>query len=432
MTERPRSPTSTFTGLAGIFAGAAAIVVLHSIGLPGYIRTLLVLGTAAIAMIVVDLVFYRSRWNESSGLAPSVINPLNLARIGKKLVGFWGTIAIILAVYAVLPEYAGSFYDPVREAFLLILPYLAVLSPLYVWYVDQRQRQPDDIYVEVFNLFAGRRPDDWSALANYARSWLVKAFFLPLMFVFSHNYLAGIWLKPLIPALDGFGAFYDLAYMLIFLGDVMIATVGYSLTLRVFDGHIRSAEPTVFGWVVCLACYPPFWNAIGSAYLSYDQDGMYWGHFFGGIPALYVVWGLLILSLLTVYTWATAAFGIRFSNLTHRGIITNGPYRWVKHPAYISKNLSWWLISLPFVTATGDWLLAVQSSALLLGVNLIYFLRAVTEERHLSRDPAYRDYQAFIAEHGLWAIVKRRFGWRPAGTDAPTGSPMPPGDPVTK
>ena len=39
----------------------------------------------------------------------------------------------------------------------------------------------------------------------------------------------------------------------------------------------------------------------------------------------------------------------RFSNLTHRGIITNGPYRYSKHPAYLAKNLSWWLVSMPFM-----------------------------------------------------------------------------------
>ena len=104
---------------------------------------------------------------------------------------------------------------------------------------------------------------------------------------------------------------------------------------------------------------------------------------------------------------STAAFGLRFSNLTHRGIITNGPYRWTKHPAYIAKNLSWWLISVPFI-AGADWLQAAQSCLLLAGVNLIYLLRAKTEERHLSRDPVYRDYVAFIAREGLLARLSRR------------------------
>ena len=64
------------------------------------------------------------------------------------------------------------------------------------------------------------------------------------------------------------------------------------------------------------------------------------------------------------------------------------------------------MISVPFIAGAG-WPQAVQSCLLLGGVNLIYFLRARTEERHLSRDPVYREYTAFIAEHGLLAVARR-------------------------
>ena len=49
---------------------------------------------------------------------------------------------------------------------------------------------------------------------------------------------------------------------------------------------------------------------------------------------------------------------------------------------------------------------------MLLLFNGVYLLRAVTEERHLSRDADYRAYRAFIAEHGLWAQLKRGVGHR--------------------
>lgn len=78
----------------------------------------------------------------------------------------------------------------------------------------------------------------------------------------------------------------------------------------------------------------------------------------------------------------------------------------MKHPAYVSKNISWWLISVPFIAGAG-WFTALQSCLLLLCVNLVYFLRAKTEERHLRADPAYREYEAFIAQHGLLAILAR-------------------------
>jgi protein-S-isoprenylcysteine O-methyltransferase Ste14 len=114
------------------------------------------------------------------------------------------------------------------------------------------------------------------------------------------------------------------------------------------------------------------------------------------------VWGSTILACVFVYAWSTAAFGLRFSNLTNRGIITDGPYRWLKHPAYVSKNLSWWLISVPFIAGAG-WVTAVVSCLMMGAVNLIYYLRAKTEERHLRADPAYRAYEAYIDRNGLFA-----------------------------
>jgi len=135
------------------------------------------------------------------------------------------------------------------------------------------------------------------------------------------------------------------------------------------------------------------------------------------LPILYGLWGMAILTLTGIYVWATVSFGARFSNLTHRGIITNGPYRWSKHPAYIAKGLSWWLISVPFL-AHGGALEALRHGLLLLALNGVYFLRAKTEERHLSRDPVYVDYACWIEAHGLFRWLRtlpfgHRLSYRP-------------------
>ena len=124
------------------------------------------------------------------------------------------------------------------------------------------------------------------------------------------------------------------------------------------------------------------------------------------MPALHIAWGSVILLCQCVYALSTVMFGLRFSNLTNRGIITSGPYRWVKHPAYLSKCLSFWLIGVPFFPDLG-WEAAVEQSLLLLMVCGLYVARAITEERHLARDPDYRAYQAFISEHGLFARCRR-------------------------
>jgi uncharacterized membrane protein len=416
----PKSPTGIVTGLCGLIVGVAAVYSGYGWEQPDYVKTTIVLGLAALAMVVADLIVYRPYLRESTGLAPGRVNSLSVSRIVQKLIGFWATIGIIAAGYWALPEYAREFYLPFKEAFVLVLPVLVAASPLYIIFVDRRQLEPVDAYVELARLLGGTLPADWATLAGHARAWAVKAFFLPLMFVFCNNYLRDIWASPLVPEVPDFGSFYEFAYSGFFLIDVLVATIGYSLTFRILDAHIRSAEPTTLGWVVCVICYPPFWDSISGSYFAYERDEMYWGHVFMGWPVLYIIWGTVILALVAVYTWATLSFGTRFSNLTHRGIITNGPYRWMKHPAYVTKNLSWWMISVPFLTS-GDWMLAVQASLLLLGVNAIYFLRARTEERHLARDPVYREYQAFIAQHGLWAVLRRRLSARPSPAEVGAG-----------
>lgn len=400
-----KSAAGPLTGIAGLAVALLAIAVLRDWQLPLYLKTLAVVAAAGVAMIVVDLQLYRVNLSPTTGLAAAPIRPFNVARTAQKLVGFWLTIGVIAALYWLLPVYSDPFYAPFVQACFYCLPALLILAPLYIAYVDRLQLDPADAYVDLARLLAGRRPDDWSVLAAHARGWAVKAFFLPLMFVFANNALAKLWGHAAATA--GFEQLFSFGIDLLYLIDVLLAVAAYTLTLRLADSHIRSADPTVAGWVVCLFCYPPFWELVGAKYLAYDQDKAYWGYFFSGIPVLYVLWGSAILALVAIYAWATMAFGLRFSNLTNRGIITNGPYRWVKHPAYLCKNLSYWLISVPFLT-NADWSVAVKSCVLLAGLNLVYWLRAVTEERHLAADPAYSEYTAFIARHGLWARLRRR------------------------
>ena len=65
-------------------------------------------------------------------------------------------------------------------------------------------------------------------------------------------------------------------------------------------------------------------------------------------------------------------------------------------------------ISMPFmVSASGSD--ALRQSLLLLMVNFIYFMRARTEERHLSWDPTYVAYAHYIAERGTFAFLGRWF-----------------------
>lgn len=177
------------------------------------------------------------------------------------------------------------------------------------------------------------------------------------------------------------------------------------MTLRILDAQIRTSEPTLLGWVSTIMCYAPIGPFIWGRYLNYEGK-LDWQDWLIPHPILYISWGFCILLLLSVYTWSTCSFGCRFSNLTNRGIIINGPYRYVKHPAYLSKNMAWWLMSVPFVSHA-TWHKALTACLCLFVTNLIYVIRALTEERHLMHDPAYVAYVKWIQQYGLFSKIIR-------------------------
>jgi steroid 5-alpha reductase family enzyme len=74
-----------------------------------------------------------------------------------------------------------------------------------------------------------------------------------------------------------------------------------------------------------------------------------------------------------------------------QGIITSGPYAFLRHPAYVCKNISWWMIAVPWSMHDGA-AMAFKRCVRLALINLVYYARAKTEEAHLLRDPAFVDY----------------------------------------
>jgi len=384
----PRSASSAWVGIAGIAAALAAIVLLQGWLQTSWLKALAVLAAAAAAMIAADIVVHRVQ-HQPWGLAGPPLRQADVLRVAQKFVGFWLTLGVLAAAYALLPPFGDASFTPFREAALACLPGLLIVSPFYIAYVDRRQPDPDDAYLQITALLAGVRPAGWTVLRQHTLGWIVKGFFLPLMFGYVANDLTHLWSGPLLPRLDSFEIAFERLMELFYLLDVLLAAIAYALTLRLLGTHIRSVEPTSLGWIVCLMCYPPF-NSVTGKFLPYDQDGLFWGKAFASSPALYVAWGSAILVLVFIYMWSTAAFGLRFSNLTNRGIITNGPYRWLKHPAYVTKNLAWWMIAVPFVSNTG-WSGALQSCLLLCGANLVYVLRAKTEELQALRMGPFPD-----------------------------------------
>src|SRR4051812_12827924 len=145
---RPQSASGAWTGVAGVVAALGSALLLRDWAQAGTVKTLAVLFTTAASMITVDLLVYRVRSNASREMSRQPQRGFDLLRVVQKLMGFWLTIGVIAALYALIPEYRNPFYAPFQDAALLLLPALVLVSPLYIAYVDRRQDDPVDSYAQ--------------------------------------------------------------------------------------------------------------------------------------------------------------------------------------------------------------------------------------------------------------------------------------------
>jgi len=443
----PRSDVSTGVGLAGLAGLFAWIMICRAypeiaamLGLGGplggergvlsgpYAALTAMLFTAAPMAawsVLVDKVHLRP----STGIDWSLRRPLPevmpVAVI--KLVGLWATWALLAGFYALARWYwTGNYLFAMEVLSFAIFPMVTLSVPYVIW-LDRYLVEPRDgaFHFGAFVVgggIAGRDQWDSAQIAKHWRAWAIKGFFGAFMISILPPGFAQVVEADPAQLLGNPVEFVMLLVTLLFVIDVQIGTVGYLLTLRPLDSHIRSGNPFLAGWLAALLCYPPFvWGIIGpnDQILSYEYATPGWAHWFAGSTALLWAWGGLLVFLTGVYAWATVVFGVRFSNLTYRGVLTNGPYRFTRHPAYLSKNLFWWASVLPFMVTGDGWLEPLRNCVFLLAVNAIYYWRARTEEAHLlAEDPKYAEYHAWMAQHGLITAPLMRLKARLSG-DAP-------------
>lgn len=357
----------------------------------------------ALPCVIVEIFFNRSPQNAGIAFSRRDFCPKRTLR---KVIALWCILAVMAFCYHAFPIYRTEFYAPFQWLLEKSFAPILVLSVPYLALVDMMQDDPEDSLWHLGNRFFSPPHEFSKAETTYLLGWLVKGFFFPLMFCYlcgQVSDLRGLDISALYSSsyMDVVRKLYDLLFLGFFFIDLIIAATGYVMTYRLLGTHIRSVEPTLLGWLVTVLCYQPFYYAVYSNFLSYTH-GRPWGAWLSDQPVLYTLWAMMILVCLSFYVWATVCFGIRFSNLTNRGIITTGPYRWTKHPAYIAKNISWWLISIPFLPPDSSVWTAVTLCTGLLIINSIYFMRAKTEERHLLKDPVYQAYVQHMQAHGVF------------------------------
>jgi len=409
---RPKSAVSHGVGFAGLAGLFAFFFAARNFGWAGPWAAMTCVVACGIPMVLWSVFVDRVHRNPSTGIdwdAPPRPFAQSFDISLSKLAGLWATWTVLGCIYALCRFYwQGNYLFAMRVFVLAALP-LFVLSIPYVLWIDTRLKNPKDGAWAFGQWLMGDRTVDRSAIADHARSWAVKGFYTAFMVSIVPGNFITVVMRPWDQIVAGPVALAGFLISFMFLIDVAMATVGYVLTMKPLDAHIRSATPYMAGWVSALICYPPFILMGNGGPLDYHIGTQEWDRWFAGHPTLLWIWGAMLVFLTGIYAWATVAFGIRFSNLTHRGILTHGPYAIVRHPAYWSKNTFWWLATLPFFATTGSWSDAIRNTIIMALVSGVYFWRARTEEKHLGNDATYRAYVAYM--DAAWRARWQRLGF---------------------
>ena len=216
----------------------------------------------------------------------------------------------------------------------------------------------------------------------------VKFFFIPLMVPSTILYFEisrKILMKTDVEYLGFIHYFNNYIYSFIVYAVMTVAlavySFGYLIESKKFGSKVRSIEPTWYGWVVALICYAPFFIIVTRVIPMYTNEFS----FFLNAKVTFVIRLLLIL-IMFGKLWAIFSLGSKCSNLTNRGIVTSGLYRWIRHPHYTAKLLVWWLNFAPLIKEH-YWMIGGM-----IFWTSMYILRAKTEEDHLSMEPEYQEY----------------------------------------
>ncbi len=431
---RPESAVSAmvgFCGLIGLFLWIAIARnfgdIAASLGFPGLpaladgpYSALIALIFCGAPMVLWSLFVDKVHKRASTGLDWSNKKPVSeiIDYSIVKVAGLWMTWGLIWVIYALCRWYWVGAYTFSMDIFAFATIPLVIISVPYVIWIDRYMVNPRDGAWHFGAMLSGLDGWDKDEIFHHLRAWAVKGFFLAFMISIVPGGFGDVVRMDIAQIIQNPVAIAMSLIVVMFLMDVQFATVGYLLTMKPLDAHIRTANPYLAGWLAALMCYPPFLLMDIGGPLFYQINTSDWAYWFADYKLLLIIWGAWLVILTAIYAWATVAFGLRFSNLTHRGILTNGPYRWTKHPAYLSKNTYWWFCYLPFLVTSDSIYDAIRNSVMLAAVSAIYYWRAKTEEKHLMADPIYRDYALWMDENAFIprSINKVARVFKPKGT----------------
>jgi len=350
--------------------------------------------TLWLLLVITPPLIFHAKQNPRTRLRSDSAPTFSLHRLIDKSVALYTVLILIFAA-----AMAGTLLDIAPAGIFLdgllpVFPLLLILTPVYVRLFERMTGTTEDPYSRLGARLLGRDKSSWREHKQLLLSFSLKAFFIPLMYGWLHMAAASL-LNMDAPTLNNWTVWlFNLGLCI----DLLIGASGYLFVSKLFGTEMSSVDDHWLGWASCLVCYPPLFNYLR---VATDQvDTFVWTDWLDTSNPLYWLWATLIISSWVIYWLSTVAFGFRFSNLSYRGLIDIGPYRWCKHPAYLAKNIYWWIYTVPFFGG----LSVPEVTRNVLGLALlssVYYLRAKTEERHLSRFPEYQAYAQRIRERSL-------------------------------
>lgn len=215
---------------------------------------------------------------------------------------------------------------------------------------------------------------------DYDINFLKEMFGLALNYGNSSGFLAALW-----QFIDDTS---DMWITIMLMLTNLIFAVSYLTELNLFRNKIKSVDTTPLGVISCIICYYPvilLTNQIipqhNEELIPVDNLGL---RIFLNILAVLVNFGALL---------SVARLGTKSGNLTNRGIETRFPYSIIRHPNY-SMQICYIIIASIPVFLIPDYTVLwkiLMAAGIVIWIG-IYYLRAITEERHLIKDEAYQEY----------------------------------------
>lgn len=307
-------------------------------------------------------------------------------------------IGIGLSIYTLFPFFQFYFLGPndfgIQEqspliengVFYLAIIYLAIIPPMFLKY-KKEGRTPKSLKV-VQKLSTNTFDKEfWFCL----RVFVLKFMFIPLMCL-GAIYFGEIAVTFSFSLREADTSVWTFVYWInhyvfpVFINTVMtivlvIYSFGYCVESDLFNNRIKSVDDSVIGWLVTIVCYVPFYPLLFYVIPMGAQDFAFFKN-----QEITAVVRIILMIIVGLKAWSIATLGARSSNLTNRGIVEHGPYRWVRHPHYLTKVTVFWIGVIPSLIHN-YWLIGGM-----IFWTTIYVLRALSEEQHLKKDPAYVSY----------------------------------------